>query len=277
MRGLLTILFACSAFTSSACFAEKVVNIVLPFQYAGASGQTALFLKAKLLARGYDASITQKLGAGGDVGHRFLASAPADGATIGIVTSAAMDGLGMSFDGGKLTPLAVVGDQSFMLAAHAYSYATLQDFLYSRRDGLFGYVNVAHEKGFEMLTQNKAFLRVPYRSSSQLFLDLASGRIDVTFGATAGVLPFVGPGGVRLLAVSTSERLRRFPSVPTVQEEVKGFKFDSRMFIAMPSGASAATIQRYRSLLRSIISDSAAQDFFSDVLFISPVKSARKK
>ena len=43
---------------------------------------------------------------------------------------------------------------------------------------------------------------IPYRSASQAVLDLAEGRIDITFGTLGSSLPLIKDGKIKLLAVS---------------------------------------------------------------------------
>ena len=45
---------------------------------------------------------------------------------------------------------------------------------------------------------------IPYRSASQAVIDLAEGRIDITFGTLGSSLPLIKDGKVKVLAVSTT-------------------------------------------------------------------------
>ena len=52
---------------------------------------------------------------------------------------------------------------------------------------------------------------IPYRSASQAVIDLAEGRIDITFGTLGSSLPLIKDGKIKLLAVSTARRASQVP------------------------------------------------------------------
>ena len=61
-------------------------------------------------------------------------------------------------------------------------------------------------------------LEVPYRDASQMQVDLAVGRISLFFPSLTAILPAVNGGKVKMLAVSSKERLPNFADVPTFSE-----------------------------------------------------------
>jgi len=66
-------------------------------------------------------------------------------------------------------------------------------------------------------------VHIPYRSTANALADVAAGRIDLTFDATA--IELAKTGQVRILAVSGTERDPRLPDVPTVaQAGLKGME-----------------------------------------------------
>jgi tripartite-type tricarboxylate transporter receptor subunit TctC len=62
------------------------------------------------------------------------------------------------------------------------------------------------------------FLHVPYQGAAPLMTDLVAGRIGMAFTATSAALPLVQSGKLRALAVTTGQRSRFAPNVPTLVE-----------------------------------------------------------
>jgi tripartite-type tricarboxylate transporter receptor subunit TctC len=61
-------------------------------------------------------------------------------------------------------------------------------------------------------------VRVPYRDSVLALNDLSEGRIEVFLSALATVLPQVGGGKIKVLALTNRERAPALPDVPTAAE-----------------------------------------------------------
>ena len=59
---------------------------------------------------------------------------------------------------------------------------------------------------------------VPYRGGAQVVIDMLGGRIHMLLGATVTLAPLVRDGKLRALAVSSPQRHRDLPDVPTMIE-----------------------------------------------------------
>ena len=70
---------------------------------------------------------------------------------------------------------------------------------------------LAHQAGAE-------FLHVPYQGAAPLMTDLLAGRIGMTLTAASAALPLVQAGQLRALAVTTGQRSRFSPDIPTLVE-----------------------------------------------------------
>jgi tripartite-type tricarboxylate transporter receptor subunit TctC len=77
---------------------------------------------------------------------------------------------------------------------------------------------------------------VPYKGVSQAVVDLLAGRVDATF-ATGSATAHLKSGKLRALGVSTAQRARTIPDLPTIQEQ--GVPFDASAFHGW--GATAGT------------------------------------
>jgi tripartite-type tricarboxylate transporter receptor subunit TctC len=69
-----------------------------------------------------------------------------------------------------------------------------------------------------MAATGTRMVSVPYRGFQQTVIDVMSGRLAMTFESIANFLPFLREGQVRLLAVSSEQRLPQLHDVPTFAE-----------------------------------------------------------
>ena len=99
---------------------------------------------------------------------------------------------------------------------------------------------------------------VPYRASSQAVIDLAEGRIDITFGTLGSSLPLIRDGKVRALAVSTPKRASQAPDIPTMAEAgVPGFEVSLWFALVAPANLPPPIAARLNKEVNAIVSDPA--------------------
>jgi tripartite-type tricarboxylate transporter receptor subunit TctC len=67
-------------------------------------------------------------------------------------------------------------------------------------------------------------LHVPYKSGSQSVGDLVGGQIPLAIVSLSPLIAQVRAGKLKLLGMTTAQRFRVFPDVPTIAEQVKGFE-----------------------------------------------------
>jgi len=119
------------------------------------------------------------------------------------------------------------GHLPYLLAVHpAVAASTLQELiaLAKAKPGRLRYTPVGNASmarlGGEVLSTLTGTQLTPisYNSSAQSVLDTLAGRIELQFGTMAPVLPHVGAGKLRGLAVPSSTRAPALLDVPPVQE-----------------------------------------------------------
>ena len=97
---------------------------------------------------------------------------------------------------------------------------------------------------------------VPYKGATQAATDVAAGQIPVAFQGLGTVAALVRGGQVRLLGVTTKDRLSAFPDVPTVSESgLPGFFFNSWFAILAPAGTPKDVIASLNTEARKAVSD----------------------
>jgi tripartite-type tricarboxylate transporter receptor subunit TctC len=68
---------------------------------------------------------------------------------------------------------------------------------------------------------------VPYRATPQQITDIASGNVDVGFVEAAASQGLIQDGKLRALAVSSAQRFKLYPDVPTVAEALNAPDFEA--------------------------------------------------
>jgi len=86
---------------------------------------------------------------------------------------------------------------------------------------------------------------IPYKSSAQALMDVASGQVPVGIGFGTELEPLVKDGRIRVLAAFAPARLSKFPAAPTLVE--LGYaSLDFRSFNGFyaPAGTPAAIVNK---------------------------------
>jgi tripartite-type tricarboxylate transporter receptor subunit TctC len=93
-------------------------------------------------------------------------------------------------------------------------------------------------------------LHVPYRGGGPAMQALIAGEVQVGFVDAVIALPFAGSDKIRMLAVSTAERLSAAPELPTIADAgVAGFQSSTDVSLFAPAGTPAPIIRRLHEAL----------------------------
>ncbi|WP_181955808.1 Bug family tripartite tricarboxylate transporter substrate binding protein, partial [Raoultella terrigena] len=71
------------------------------------------------------------------------------------------------------------------------------------------------------------YLIVPYKGTAPAFQDLIGGQIDGFIDPILGSLQYHKSGMLRVVAVTSAQRVPSLPDVPTVAETIPGYEFYS--------------------------------------------------
>ena len=244
------------------------VTIVVPF---GAGGNT------DMMARMAAQDLSQKFGQnfivenrpspGGVIGTRAVVEAAPDGYTI-LFCASSMVTLtpqleNLEFDPVKqLVPITNVGTGAQVMAIkRSLPVTNLPEFLaYAKANPgklnftVAGTQNLSHFSPVRLFKATGVDLvMVPARSEPQAISDLMSGVADVYFGNASALLPLVNSDQVRLIAVSTPQRLVGAPDLPTVAETVPGFEAVSWNGFLAPVGTPASIIDAIRKEVTAFV------------------------
>ncbi len=107
-------------------------------------------------------------------------------------------------------------------------------------------------------------LHVPYNSAGAALPGLLSGQTDAMFAAESYILPHIKSGKVRAIAVTTKERSKTLPDVPTVAEQgFPAYDMSSWFCIVAPEGTPRPIVDRLHVALMAALKDPAVQETLS--------------
>jgi tripartite-type tricarboxylate transporter receptor subunit TctC len=87
-------------------------------------------------------------------------------------------------------------------------------------------------------------VRVNYKAGSQAVTDLVAGQTQFMFGVPASVMPHLGSGRLRALAITSEKRSALWPDLPAIAQTLPGYDVASRLAIFAPAGTPAPIVKR---------------------------------
>lgn len=256
-------------------FPAKPVLMIVPFA-AGQSGDVLARVLGEPLGKRWGQSLVvdNKAGAGGTLGSRAAAEAPADGYTLLLGSSGPMAAAPHlyarpGYNPRELTPIMNVAGvaQAFVVPATS-PYKTLGELLAAAKasPGMLTYgsggVGSFQHLTFELLKQRTGvdIRHIPYRGSGPAYTDLMGGQLQAMVDSLPAALPHVQSGKLRVLAVSTPQRVPQLPQVPTVAESgVAGFDALGWLGIVAPKGVPVAVRDKINADIQAVLADEAVK------------------
>ena len=97
---------------------------------------------------------------------------------------------------------------------------------------------------------------IPYKGGGQAVVDLVSGQVPVGVLGSAPVMPQVAAGRIRLLAVTSKERSKTMPNVPTLAESgYPGIDIAQWFGALAPAGTPQEIVARLSSVFLKALTD----------------------
>jgi tripartite-type tricarboxylate transporter receptor subunit TctC len=251
---------------------DKPIRMIVPLPAGAAVDIVARLVCQKLGERlGQTIVIDNRPGASGAIAADAVAKAPPDGYILGMATSTthvttAILNAKLPYDPVKdFVPVAMVGVVPYALAVSPKLPAKdVKEFLAlaKSKPKTLSYSSVGNASLAHLATELMSSMtgvelnHVPYRTSSQAILDLAEGRIDITFGVLGTLLPLIKENRIRALAVTTAHRVDDLPDVPTMAEAgVPGFEASLWFAIVAPSALPAPLVARLNREINAIVTE----------------------
>lgn len=263
----------------AATYPDRPVTMVVPWGAGGGTDATARMIAALLEKRlGQPFSVVNRTGGAGVVGHSAIASADADGYTLGIVTVeiTMMHHLGLTDLGpDSYTPLGLMNADSPAVTVSSDSeykdIAALTEAIRASAPGTFkasgtGQGGIWH---LALVGWLKALglaadhvIWVPSEGSAPAMQDLIAGGVDIVTVSLAETKAMVDAGRALNLALMGTQRAASHPDLPTLSEAGGGdFALATWRGVCGPKDLPADVAQTISTALAEIATDPEFVEF----------------
>ena len=258
-------------------YPSKPIRMSVPLAAGSAVDGAARILTAKMAQNmGQPIVIENLAGSSGLIGADRLAKAAPDGYTIGGVNDSVLTMIPHIYPSipwnalKDFDPISLVATIEWgIVVADQSPYKTLNDFIAAAKasPGKINYGSGGSGSpqhiAMALFAQRTGIdiVHVPYKGATPAAVAAAAGQVDVSYQGLGTVTSLIQGGKLRLLAVSTPERLAQYPDVPTVvQAGVKDFFFNSWFAINAPAGTPKPIIEKLNAEIKKALADPQTRD-----------------
>ena len=250
-------------------FPTKPLTLVVPFAPGSGTDTVSRLIGQHLgTALGQPVVIENKAGANGVLAAQHVARSAPDGYTLLAATntthSANPGGMvkNVPYDAVKdFAPVARAGNYIFALVVNPDVPAKTLPELIAHAKANPGKLTIASGNGTGIVaaeTLKRAagidILHVPYKSTPPALNDILGGRISTMFIDLTTGLSHINAGSIRPLAVTTLERTRLLPDLPSLNEAaVKNYDITSWCGFFAPASTPKEVVDRLNAELRKVI------------------------
>lgn len=254
----------------------KPIRIVVPFPAGGPTDITARVIGQALSdSLKTPVVVENKAGAHGFIGVTEAARAPADGHTLmmaSIGTMAINPKLHekIPYDANKdFAPVSLVVTVPIVVVINpsVLPVKSIPEFVsyLKAHPGKVNFASAGTGGSSHLVPEYFKFrtgtfmTHIPYKGSGPAIADLVAGQVQVMFDTLLTSTPHVKGGKLRMLAVTTAQRLPDYPEVPTMAEAlgIKDFEASAWYALYAPAGTPAEILKRLSAEVDAALKKSA--------------------
>jgi tripartite-type tricarboxylate transporter receptor subunit TctC len=225
--------------------------------------------------------VDNRPGASGSIGHEAAAKAAPDGYTILLSSSSTLVNNTHLFKRLSYDPLADFAPISFVARAGqvlvvqpAFPAASVRE-LIALAKAQPGKLNFGSGgKGIQSHISAEMFkaatgvdiVHVPYKGAGAVYGDLIAGVVQMMFANISSMLPQVRGGKVRGLAVTSAERSKVAPDLPTIAETLPGYVATSWYGAGAPAGTPEPILAKLEAAITAALANPEIQKRWTDEL-----------
>ncbi len=286
------------AFTASAraAYPERPIALIVPWGAGGGTDATARIIAALMEKElKQPINVVNRTGGSGVVGHQAIASSPADGYTLGMITVeiAMMHWAGLTeMRPTDFTPIALVNSDPAGVSVRVDApYKSVKDLLVAVKanPGKFkasgtGQGGIWHLALAGMLKDQgidpAAVPWVPSQGAAPGLQDMVAGGVEFVTCSIPEARALIDAGKVKPLAIMDANPPALYPNLPTLKKEL-GSKWEIAAWrvIAAPKGLPAAVQNQLASALKKVHDSKEFRDFMAQrgfgVIWAGPQDTAK--
>ena len=267
-----------SADASAQAYPQRPIRVVVPFAPGGITDILARALGQRLgEALGQPIVVDNRPGANSQLGAEIVARAAPDGYTLMVSadTTFVMNPhlyAKLGYDALKdFVPVSGLGISPQALVVHpsvpAKSVSELIALARAKPGeityGTFGVGSSGHLniELMQSLTGTR-FTAVHYKGAAPALTDLIGGHIRMMIVSIGLITQAWQTGELEVLGFGSTERVERFPDVPTIAETLPGFEAASWYGLVAPAGTPRAIVDKLSAATRRIFAEPEFRDRF---------------
>ena len=278
LSATVAVALAVSAGASAQSYPERPVRVLIAFPAGGTIDTLGRIIAQKLTeAWGQNVVIENRPGGGGNIATEAVAKAPPDGYMLLLVSGAHAVNATLHSEINFIRDIAPVASliqvPNVIIVHPSVAAKTLPELIaYAKANpgkinfasGGIGTTSPVMGELFKMMT-GVDMVHVPYRGSAPALNDLLGGQVQVYFSPTAPAIELIRTGKLRALAVTGSRRSEALPSVPTVDDFVRGYEASNWFGLGAPRGTPTEIIDRLNIEVNAALGDPKIKTRFADL------------
>ena len=261
-----------SALAAAQPYPAKPLRLVVPFPAGGATDTLARTISLKAAEKlGQQIVIDNRPGAGGTIGSDHVAKSAPDGYTF-LIATGSTHSIGPIINPKipynverDFVPVVYVAKTSSVLVVPAtLPVKNLAEFiaLAKSRPGQLNYGSSgngtnSHLSSELFKAQAGVFItHIPYRGTGLVFTDMMSGQVHMLMDNYVTAQSNIKEGKLRVLGVTSPQRLPFLPEVPTLDEQgLKGFDVSNWFGIYAPKGTPSDLVAKVNTAFNQALQD----------------------
>src|SRR4051812_25554061 len=264
----------------SQSYPNRPIQLIVPWGAGGGTDATARIIGSLLEKElGQPINVINRTGGSGVVGHQAIASSPADGYTLGLITVeiAMMHWAGLTqLQYSDYTPIGLVNSDPAGVTVRADSpYKSVKDVLAAVKanPGKFkasgtGQGGIWHLALAGMLKDQgldpASVPWVPSQGAAPGLQDLVAGGVELVTCSIPEARSLIDAGKVKPLAIMDSQAPALYPNLPTLKKELgSNWEIAAWRVIAAPKGLPADVQNRLVTALKKVHDSKEFRDFMA--------------
>jgi tripartite-type tricarboxylate transporter receptor subunit TctC len=233
---------------SADAYPQRAVRLIVPYPPGGAGDIVGRMLAVRYTeALGQQVVVDNRGGGGQIIATELTAKAPPDGHTLFLAS--ATHSINPGLRRGKLpydsikdfAPITLVAESPLVFIANpSLGVGSIKELVAAAkaRPGAINYASSGPGTGGHLSVEllkhytRVDLVHVPYKGAGPALVDLVAGQVQVMCTSPLPAMPHVKAGRLKALGMTSRNRSRAAPDVPTVAEQI-GTDYESSLWYAM--------------------------------------------